>query len=47
MQNELTRDIWNEVIAKPHLSPAKVKVLVNMFGRETPVEFEFSQIEKI
>jgi len=25
----------------------KVKVLVNMFGRETPVELNFSQIEKV
>jgi len=25
----------------------KVKVLVNMFGRETPVELEFSQISKL
>jgi transcriptional antiterminator NusG len=25
----------------------KIKALVNMFGRETPVELEFNQIEKI
>ncbi|MFB6469152.1 transcription termination/antitermination protein NusG [Cytobacillus sp. Hz8] len=26
---------------------SKVKVLVNMFGRDTPVELEFTQIEKL
>jgi len=26
---------------------AKLKVLVNMFGRETPVELDFTQIEKL
>ena len=25
----------------------KVKVLVNMFGRETPVELDFLQVEKL
>ena len=32
-----------EINKKKH----KVKVLVSMFGRETPVELEFSQIQKI
>lgn len=25
----------------------KVKVFVNMFGRETPVELEFTQVDKL
>jgi len=28
-------------------SRGKVKVLVNMFGRETPVELDFLQIKKL
>lgn len=35
MQRELTRDIWNEVIAKPHMSPAMVKSIVERYlGKE-------------
>ena len=29
MRNELVRDLWNEVIAKGHTSPAKVKEIVD------------------
>lgn len=35
------------VIQDINIEKQKVKVLVSMFGRETPVELEFSQIEKI
>lgn len=37
---------WLGVIDEIHLDRKKIKVLVNMFGRETPVEIEFSQVEK-
>ncbi len=30
-----------------NMEKLKIKVLVNMFGRETPVELEFDQIEKL
>ena len=26
---------------------SKVKVLVSMFGRETPIELDFSEVEKV
>lgn len=34
-------------ISEVDKSHGKVKVLVNMFGRETPVELDFLQVEKI
>ncbi|MDI3548840.1 MAG: transcription termination/antitermination protein NusG [Halanaerobiales bacterium] len=34
------------VIQEVHPHQGKAKVLVSMFGRETPLELEFSQIEK-
>ncbi|WP_368489106.1 transcription termination/antitermination protein NusG [Clostridium sp. BJN0013] len=35
------------VIQEINTEKRKVKALVNMFGRETPVELDFNQIEKI
>ncbi len=34
-------------IAEINEDQLKVKVLVNIFGRETPVELEFSQVAKL
>ena len=34
-------------VAEVDSERGKVKVLVNMFGRETPVELDFLQIKKI
>ena len=34
-------------IAEINEDQAKLKVLVNIFGRETPVELEFSQVAKL
>lgn len=35
------------IIQEINTEKRKIKALVNMFGRETPVELEFNQIEKI
>ena len=43
---QVPRDVWlvGEI---PSTERGKVKVLVSMFGRETPVELDFLQIKKI
>jgi transcriptional antiterminator NusG len=38
---------FNANIQEINAAKDKVKVLINIFGRETPVELEFNQIEKI
>ena len=36
---------WTAVVSEINEERSKLKVLVNMFGRETPVELDFTQIE--
>jgi transcriptional antiterminator NusG len=38
---------FNGVIEEINLDQSKVRVLVNIFGRETPVELNFEQIVKL
>jgi len=38
---------YTGIVQEINTEKNKVKVLVSMFGRETPVELEFSQIQKI
>ena len=40
-------DGYTGIVQEINNEKKKVKVLVSMFGRETPVELEFSQIQKI
>ena len=35
------------VVEEINMEKSKVKVLVSMFGRETPVELEFAQVQKV
>ena len=38
---------WTATVIDINPDRAKIKVLVNMFGRETPVELDFSQVTKV
>ncbi len=38
---------FNGAIAEIDIDRSKLKVLVNIFGRETPVELEFGQVAKL
>ena len=38
---------FNGVIEEINLDQSKVRVLVNIFGRDTPVELNFEQIVKL
>lgn len=40
-------DTFLAVVEEVHPDKQKVKVIVHMFGRQTPVELNFNQIEKI
>jgi transcriptional antiterminator NusG len=38
---------FNGAISEIDVDRSKLKVLVNIFGRETPVELEFGQVSKL
>lgn len=38
---------WTATVTEVFPDKGKIRVLVNMFGRETPVELDFSQVEKL
>ena len=38
---------FNGAISEIDVDRSKLKVLVNIFGRETPVELEFGQVAKL
>jgi transcriptional antiterminator NusG len=38
---------WTAKVLEIYHDRSKLKVLVDMFGRETPVELDFSQVEKV
>ena len=40
-------DGYTGIVQEINKEKSKVKVLVSMFGRETPVELEFSQVQKV
>ena len=50
-QTKLEKGCWinliNPTVQEINTEKHKVKVLVSMFGRETPVELEFSQVQKV
>lgn len=38
---------WSATVLEIYPERSKLKVLVNMFGRETPIELDFSQVAKM
>ena len=38
---------WTATVTDVYMDRGKIRALVNMFGREIPVELDFSQVEKL